>query len=50
VVIATAPIYFAAVQAWVWPFYAAAMMLAYILFRWQNRLDKSKTSWLWMLL
>jgi len=27
VVIATVPVYFAAVQAWVWPFYEAAMML-----------------------
>ncbi|KKL70291.1 hypothetical protein LCGC14_2106370 [marine sediment metagenome] len=50
VIIATAPVYFAAVQAWVWPFYAAAMMLTYILFRWQNRLNKAKTSRLWMLL
>ncbi len=25
-------------------------MLAYILFRWQNRSDKAKTSWLWILL
>lgn len=50
VIIATVPIYFAAVQAWVWPFYAAAMILAYILFRWQNRLNKAKTSWLWILL
>ena len=33
-----------------WPFYAAAMMLAYILFRWQNRLNKRPVSWLWMLL
>jgi len=50
VIIATVPIYFAAVQAWVWPFYAATMMLTYILFRWQNRLNKAKTSWLWILL
>ena len=50
VVIATIPIYFAAVQAWIWPFYAAAMLLAYILFRWQSRLNTPKTSRLWILL
>ncbi len=50
VIIATVPVYFAAVQAWIWPFYAAAMMLAYILFLWQNRLNKAKPSGLWILL
>jgi len=50
VVIATVPIYFAAVQPWVWPFYAAAMMLTFIFFRWQKRPDKAKVSRLWMFL
>jgi len=50
VVIGTAPVYFAAVQAWVWSFYAAAMMLAYVIFRWEKRPDKAKASWLWILL
>ncbi len=44
------PVYFAAVQAWIWPFYAAAMLPAYILFRWQSRLNTPKTSRLWILL
>ena len=50
VVIATVPVYFAAVQPWVWPFYAAAMMLTFIFFRWQKRADKAKVSRLWMFL
>jgi len=40
-VIATIPILFAAVQAWIWSFYTAVIFAAFLILLWQNRINQA---------
>jgi tetratricopeptide (TPR) repeat protein len=45
-VFVTVPLYFAAVQPWVWPWYAAGMASAFLFFLWQQPFAKRQNSFL----
>lgn len=38
-IVATVPVLFAAVHAWVWPFYTACIFAAFLILLWQNRMN-----------
>ncbi|MBW2089197.1 MAG: O-antigen ligase family protein [Deltaproteobacteria bacterium] len=40
-IIATIPVFFAAVQAWIWSFYTAGIFAAFLILLWQNRINKA---------
>ena len=41
-IVATIPVLFAAVQPWIWSFYSACMVLAFLILLWHN-----KEGWIW---
>ena len=38
-ILATIPVLFAAVHAWIWPFYTACIFAAFLILLWQNRIN-----------